>query len=266
MASSRWVVIVLVDPQGAGQARALGASGDICCRRQRAFGLRLHQELLAEERHLFVVVRLVERDDVGECAHLGRWAEVREIAIEIRLALVEERECLGVVVLPGGGEIGWIDDRCPQMAHDIQRCLDCVIEPRVIAEEMRTRDTDARPRESVRVQVGGIIGCCLAAAGRSRRIASIDAGHAAEHDRGICTVRQIGPGVSWRWEMGTIPARLNKLTVGLSPTSELHEDGRRSTRRSPCPQRTQQKSGGPLPQIPSSTRTACGRGSYGFRV
>jgi hypothetical protein len=39
------------------------------------------------------------------------------------------------------------------------------------------------------------------------------------------TVRQIGPDVSWLWEMGTIPARLSRPTVGLSPTSEQQDDG-----------------------------------------
>ena len=39
------------------------------------------------------------------------------------------------------------------------------------------------------------------------------------------TVRAIGPAVSWVCEMGTIPARLIKPTVGLIPTMPLTDDG-----------------------------------------
>src|SRR5690348_5663597 len=39
------------------------------------------------------------------------------------------------------------------------------------------------------------------------------------------TVRQIGPIVSWVWEMGTTPARLVRPTVGLIPTTPLTDDG-----------------------------------------
>src|SRR6516225_4383614 len=39
------------------------------------------------------------------------------------------------------------------------------------------------------------------------------------------TVRQIGPTVSWVWEMGTTPARLVRPTVGLMPTTPLTDDG-----------------------------------------
>src|SRR5215467_14661656 len=40
------------------------------------------------------------------------------------------------------------------------------------------------------------------------------------------TVRQIGPTVSWVWEIGTTPARLVRPTVGLIPTTPLTEDVR----------------------------------------
>src|SRR5215831_12608417 len=39
------------------------------------------------------------------------------------------------------------------------------------------------------------------------------------------TVRQIGPTVSWVWEIGTTPARLVRPTVGLMPTTPLTDDG-----------------------------------------
>src|SRR5580658_9261309 len=39
------------------------------------------------------------------------------------------------------------------------------------------------------------------------------------------TVRTMGPAVSWLAEMGMIPERLMRPTVGLMPTSPLMEDG-----------------------------------------
>ena len=39
------------------------------------------------------------------------------------------------------------------------------------------------------------------------------------------TVRVIGPAVSWLSEIGTIPARLTRPTVGLTPTIPLAFDG-----------------------------------------
>src|SRR5881396_528081 len=39
------------------------------------------------------------------------------------------------------------------------------------------------------------------------------------------TVRAIGPAVSWVCEMGTIPLRLTRPTVGLMPTRPLADDG-----------------------------------------
>src|SRR4051812_29984503 len=39
------------------------------------------------------------------------------------------------------------------------------------------------------------------------------------------TVRAIGPGVSWLCEMGIIPERLAKPSVGLIPTKPLALDG-----------------------------------------
>jgi hypothetical protein len=33
-------------------------------------------------------------------------------------------------------------------------------------------------------------------------------------------VRAIGPGVSWLWAIGTMPARLSRPTVGLTPTRQ----------------------------------------------
>src|ERR1700720_2992433 len=35
------------------------------------------------------------------------------------------------------------------------------------------------------------------------------------------TVRPCGPNVSWVWEMGTMPARLVRPTVGFKPTTPL---------------------------------------------
>src|ERR1043165_7230073 len=40
-----------------------------------------------------------------------------------------------------------------------------------------------------------------------------------------CTVRAIGPAVSWLCEIGMIPERLISPTVGLMPTSEFAEEG-----------------------------------------
>ena len=39
------------------------------------------------------------------------------------------------------------------------------------------------------------------------------------------TVRTIGPAVSCVWEMGMIPERPTRPTVGFSPTTPLREDG-----------------------------------------
>src|SRR5215469_3152061 len=39
------------------------------------------------------------------------------------------------------------------------------------------------------------------------------------------TVRAIGPAVSWLCEMGTMPLRLTRPTVGFTPTSEEAEEG-----------------------------------------
>src|ERR1700750_3282630 len=39
------------------------------------------------------------------------------------------------------------------------------------------------------------------------------------------TVRAIGPAVSWLCEIGMIPARLTRPTVGLIPTKEFPDDG-----------------------------------------
>jgi hypothetical protein len=41
------------------------------------------------------------------------------------------------------------------------------------------------------------------------------------------TVRVMGPAVSWRAAIGTIPALLTSPTVGLSPTSAFSEAGAR---------------------------------------
>ena len=39
------------------------------------------------------------------------------------------------------------------------------------------------------------------------------------------TVRAMGPAPSWVWEIGMIPVRLTRPTVGLIPTRQLAEDG-----------------------------------------
>src|SRR6476659_9199102 len=39
------------------------------------------------------------------------------------------------------------------------------------------------------------------------------------------TLRAIGPAVSWVWEIGTIPVRLTRPTVGLKPTRPQLFDG-----------------------------------------
>src|SRR5215831_10731975 len=39
------------------------------------------------------------------------------------------------------------------------------------------------------------------------------------------TVRAIGPAVSWLWEMGTMPLRLTRPTVGFTPTSPEVAEG-----------------------------------------
>src|SRR5690606_29170582 len=38
-------------------------------------------------------------------------------------------------------------------------------------------------------------------------------------------VRAMGPAVSWVWEIGMIPLRLTRPTVGLMPTTQLVLDG-----------------------------------------
>src|SRR5215472_13900510 len=79
------------------------------------------------------------------------------------------------------------------------------------------RSSAARYRTSKRAPLAAV------AASAGSRPASTSSSSAASR-----TVRAIGPAVSWLCEMGTIPLRLMKPTVGFTPTSE-HADAGETT-------------------------------------
>ena len=85
---------------------------------------------------------------------------------------------------------------------------------------------DPRPLEAVRVEELRVVGvrpcpspsfvACVVRVGAASAPSRIAASR---------TVRPIGPAVSWVWEMGMIPERLTRPTVGLRPTMPLTDDG-----------------------------------------
>ena len=79
-----------VDAFEGGQPAAVGEGLDVGEVGERPLLLRLEEEVLAEVRHLFRPVRLVERDDVGQRAHGRLGPQRRQVGVEVRLQLVEQ--------------------------------------------------------------------------------------------------------------------------------------------------------------------------------
>src|SRR5665213_2047322 len=80
------------------------------------------------------------------------------------------------------------------------------------------------------------------------------------------TVRQIGPEVSWLWEIGTMPARLSRPTVGLRPTSDETEDGETIEPSVSVPTDTAQKFDAVATPDPELEPDGLRSSAYGLRV
>ena len=111
--------------------------------------------------------------------------EIGEVPIEIGLELVQQHDELGVVVLPGVGDVGGIDNHGAESPHRVQSPFHQAVGRGVIAEELRTRDADAGPLEPVRVEERGVVRRDPALAPLSRGITGIDSREHAEQDRGV---------------------------------------------------------------------------------
>src|SRR5450755_4522620 len=118
----------------------------------------------------------------------GRYA--RKELIEVALEFVEQRVELGIVELPGGGDVGRVDDRRPMLPHQVERRIEQDVGRRVIAGEMFPHDTDACTAEAVTIERRRVVRERVATAGLRCGVAGIDAGKSAEQDRHVAN----GPG------------------------------------------------------------------------
>ena len=94
-------------------------AGPLLAVRQRRLVLRigergrllgLEEDLLAEVRHLAILVPLVERDQVLERVRRRLRAKAREVRVQVRLELVEQDREFAVGELRGGRDVRRIDD------------------------------------------------------------------------------------------------------------------------------------------------------------
>ena len=116
-----------------------------------------------------------------------------------------------------------IDDDRALLLHVGDRGLREPIGRRAVAEQPVADDADARALQAVRVEDARVVAARRGAPAvrrspdrpdRRRAIAPSSAAASA-------TVRAIGPAVSWLCEIGTIPLRLTRPSVGLMPTSAV---------------------------------------------
>lgn len=80
------------------------------------------------------------------------------------------------------------------------------------------------------------------------------------------TVRAIGPAVSWLCEIGMIPLRLTRPTVGFSPTSPFDDDGQTTEPSVSVPTPTAAKFAATAAPVPVLEPHALRFSAYGLRV
>src|SRR5688572_33136823 len=80
------------------------------------------------------------------------------------------------------------------------------------------------------------------------------------------TVRVIGPAVSWLCEIGMMPLRLTRPTVGFRPTSPLEDDGQTTEPSVSVPTPTAAKFAAMEAPVPVLEPQALRLSAYGLRV
>jgi len=77
---------------------------------ERPLLLRLHEQVLPEIGHLAVPVTLIEVDDVLQRLNGRTGRELREVAVQVGLELVQQDGELGVIVFPEVGNVRRVHD------------------------------------------------------------------------------------------------------------------------------------------------------------
>ena len=136
-----------------------------------------------------------------------------------------------------------------------------------VAEESLARDADARAVQRLgieRLACSRLRACRRRAAspGRAGRRRSSPSSSAAAS----ATVRVIGPAVSCVCEIGMMPERLTRPSVGLMPTRPLAVEGQTIEPSVSVPTPTPRGWRRSPRRCPSSTRTALRSSAYGFRT
>ena len=175
-------------------------------------------------------VGLVVGDDVGQRSHRRALRRPGQVGVEIALELVAQHggAALDRVARLKPRRRGW--HRAPRArprprpTGSVRRC------PR---RHLARDDADARAAQGG-LETGRRRSRALQRVGRRRRVCGSTPQSAVSSAAASATVRVIGPAVSWLEAIGTIPVRLTRPTVGLTPTAELAVAGLGSTRRSPC--------------------------------
>ena len=137
----------------------------------------MHEQLLAEERHLAVAIFFVECDQVLEGSRRTGGGKPREVAIDPILELVEQHLLLGCVQLTVSGEVGGIDHHGARFLQRVDAAVQERIE-RAIALEEFARDAEAGAAQALGIESTGEIGGLAWCSGGSG-VLGIDTGHDA---------------------------------------------------------------------------------------
>ena len=89
---------------------------------QRAFGLRLHKQILTEVGHFLLGVSLIELDDFFQGVHRGLRTQPGQVGVQVSLEFVKQDLVFLVTPLAPGGEIGGINQSCALALH-LGQCL-----------------------------------------------------------------------------------------------------------------------------------------------
>ena len=152
--------------------------------RQRLFFVGHRHDLLAEVRHLFVPVRLVERDDVGERDGRGG-SEPCQVFLQIGFKFIEQQVEFAVVELSERRNVDGVDDHGALPLHIGDGVVCDPIGGCAVAEEPVPDHAEARAFQGCGVEADCVV---AAAAARTRLgdcVLGVGADERAENPCGV---------------------------------------------------------------------------------
>ena len=185
MASRRCASITRSIPSSRDNRRAARRRLEVGRLRERPPRLRRLEPLLPKVRHLLPRVPAVELDDLGQRADRRVGAEGGQVGVQVGLELVQQNLGLG----PRQGAAGLrqrngIDDLGAARPHGVDRARQQEVDLLVESGEA-ARDADARPRQSVGVEIRRVVAQPVRLGVRGGRIPRVGTGQHPQHDRGV---------------------------------------------------------------------------------